>query len=52
MRLDHIAYRVKNRHKTAGFFEKAFGYSIGTEFQIKFEDDSGIDDEVMGFIWG
>jgi catechol 2,3-dioxygenase-like lactoylglutathione lyase family enzyme len=43
MRLDHIAYRVKNRHKTASFFRKAFGYSLGTEFQIKFGDDSTAD---------
>jgi hypothetical protein len=34
---------VKNRRKTAVFFEKAFGYSVGTEFQIKFEDDSTAD---------
>ena len=25
MRLDHIAYRVKDRYKTTNFFEKAFG---------------------------
>ena len=43
MRLDHIAYRAKNRHKTADFFEKAFGYKIGTEFQIKFDDGSKAD---------
>ena len=35
MRLDHIAYRVKDRHKTATFIKEAFGYKIGTEFQIK-----------------
>lgn len=40
MRLDHIAYRTKDRYKTAKFFEKAFGYKIGTEFQIEFDDDS------------
>ena len=40
MRLDHIAYRVKDRHKTATFFIKAFGYTIGTEFQIDFDDGS------------
>lgn len=40
MRLDHIAYRVKDRHKTADFFHDAFGYSVGTEFQIEFDDGS------------
>ena len=40
MRLDHIAYRVKNRHKSAEFFERAFEYRIGTEFQIEFDDES------------
>ena len=38
MRLDHIAYRVKDRQKTAEFFQKCFGYKIGTEFRIKFDD--------------
>lgn len=40
MRLDHIAYRVKNRHKTAKFFQEAFGYKIQTDFNIKFGDGS------------
>jgi len=40
VRLDHIAYRVKDRLKTAKFFKKAFGYKIGTEFQIEFDDES------------
>jgi len=43
MRLDHIAYRVANRHETAAFFAKAFGYTLGTEFQINFDDDSKAD---------
>ena len=43
MRLDHIAYRVKDRQKTAKFFKEAFGYSIGTEFQIEFDDNSKAD---------
>ena len=43
MRLDHIAYRVKDRVKTAKFFEEAFGYSVGTEFQISFDDGSTAD---------
>jgi 4-hydroxyphenylpyruvate dioxygenase-like putative hemolysin len=38
MRLDHIAYRVANREKTAKFFMEAFGYSIQTEFDINFDD--------------
>ena len=43
MRLDHIAYRVKDRYKTAKFFKGAFGYTIGTEFQIEFDDESKAD---------
>ena len=40
MRLDHIAYRVKDRTKTVKFFLDSFGYKIQTEFQIEFEDGS------------
>lgn len=40
MRLDHIAYRVKDRHKTVEFFKKAFGYTVQTEFEIEFGDGS------------
>ena len=43
MRLGHIAYRVKDRHKTGLFFEKAFGYKLGTSFEIKFDDGSHAD---------
>lgn len=43
MRLDHIAYRVKDRYKTASFFKKAFGYKVGTEFQVEFDDNSKAD---------
>jgi catechol 2,3-dioxygenase-like lactoylglutathione lyase family enzyme len=43
MRLDHIAYRVENRYKTAAFFTEAFGYTLGTEFQIEFDDGSKAD---------
>ena len=43
MRLDHIAYRVKDRYKTATFFEKTLGYKIETEFQIEFDDGSTAD---------
>jgi len=40
MRLDHIAYRVRDRQKAADFFISAFGYEIGTEFQIEFSDNT------------
>ena len=43
MRLDHIAYRVANRYETAKFFEDTLGYTIGTEFQVQFDDDSTAD---------
>jgi catechol 2,3-dioxygenase-like lactoylglutathione lyase family enzyme len=43
MRLDHIAYRVKDRYKTYDFFRKAFGYSLGTSFDIKFGDGTHAD---------
>ena len=43
MRLDHIAYRTRDRRKTSEFFEKAFGYIISTEFQIEFDDASKAD---------
>ncbi len=36
MRLDHIAYRVADRVKTAEFFQKAFGYRVQTEFDLDF----------------
>ena len=46
-RLDHIAYRVKDRFKTAEFFITCFGYRIAEDlpegFQIKFDDDSTAD---------
>jgi len=40
MRLDHIAYRVKDRVKTAKFFVKALHYIVADEFNIDFEDGS------------
>ena len=43
MRLDHIAYRAKNRLKTAKFFQEAFGYTVSTEFQVQFDDDTNAD---------
>lgn len=33
MRLDHVAYRVRDRKKAAQFFIDALGYSIGAEFR-------------------
>lgn len=46
MRLDHIAYRVKDRIKTAEFFQKAFGYKIQTEFELDFGDKDDKVDKV------
>ena len=43
MRLDLISYRVNNRYKSADFFKEAFGYTLGTEFQIEFDDGSKAD---------
>ena len=40
MRIDHIAYRVKDRNKSAKFFIDAFGYKIQEEFNIEFEDNT------------
>lgn len=39
-RLDHIAYRVADRDRTARFFIEAFGYRRQTEFSISFDDGS------------
>jgi catechol 2,3-dioxygenase-like lactoylglutathione lyase family enzyme len=38
MRLDHIAYRVKDRDITAEFLSSSLGYSIADDFEISFED--------------
>lgn len=42
MRLDHIAYRVADRDKTAAFLNQCFGYRIAEDlpdgFEIEFED--------------
>ena len=43
MKLDHIAYRVKDRKETAQFFSSLFGYEIGAEFDIEFDDGSKAD---------
>ena len=42
MRLDHIAYRVKNKQKAIEFFQNSLGYDIDPDlkegFDIQFED--------------
>ena len=42
MRLDHVAYRVKNRAEAVKFLESCLGYSIDPSlkegFDIQFED--------------
>jgi len=38
MRLDHIAYRVKDRDAAVTFFKEAFGYKQQAEFDITLED--------------
>jgi 4-hydroxyphenylpyruvate dioxygenase-like putative hemolysin len=40
MRIDHCAYRVKDREGAVKFFQDAFGYKIQTEFDINLEDGS------------
>ena len=37
MRLDHIAYRVKDRDSTIKFFKEAMGYSIDPDLQLGFD---------------
>jgi len=38
-RIDHVAYRVKNRDDAVKFFVDAFGYKIQAEFEIFFNDE-------------
>ena len=40
MKLDHIAYRVKDRLKTSVLFQDMFGYTFSTEFNVEFDDGS------------
>jgi catechol 2,3-dioxygenase-like lactoylglutathione lyase family enzyme len=42
MRIDHIAYRTKDRAKTARFLIDALGYHIQQEFTIDFDDGSKV----------
>ena len=38
MRLDHIAYRTKDRYKTSDFLKKSLRYKVIEEFKIEFGD--------------
>tara|TARA_R110002051_G_scaffold324199_2_gene420433 strand:- start:1224 stop:1745 length:522 start_codon:yes stop_codon:yes gene_type:complete len=40
MRIDHIAYRVADRHKAVKFFQDALGYTVSDDFEIKFDNGS------------
>jgi catechol 2,3-dioxygenase-like lactoylglutathione lyase family enzyme len=40
IRLDHIAYRVKDRHKTAEWLMKRWGMKVQTEFEVTHKDGS------------
>lgn len=40
MKLDHIAYRVPNREASVDRLSNMFGYEIGAEFTIDFDDGS------------
>ena len=40
MILDHIAYRVQNRDKTAEFLHKTLKYNTETEFEIVFDNNA------------
>ena len=40
MRLDHIAYRVKDREKTTKFFQDCFGYEYAGTYDLEFADGS------------
>ena len=47
MRLDHLAYRVQDRFKAASILKVMLGYSVATEFDIKFDDGSTAECIVM-----
>jgi catechol 2,3-dioxygenase-like lactoylglutathione lyase family enzyme len=38
MRVDHFAYRTRDRFKTSEFLQKALGYQVVEEFEIVFGD--------------
>ncbi len=37
-RIDHLAFRTKDRFATANFLRDILGYKLQTEFEIKFDD--------------
>ena len=43
MKLDHIAYRVQNRDKTAEFLHRILKYNTETEFEIVFDNNATAD---------
>ena len=43
MRLDHIAYRTRDRYKTSDFLQKALGYKVAEEFFVDFGDGTKAD---------
>ena len=47
MKLDHIAYRVKDRHEAAKFFRLMFHYDVGAEFDIEFDDGSKAEGDAL-----
>jgi len=40
IRLDHIAFRVKDRHQTANWLQKRWGLKVQSEFEITHKDGS------------
>ena len=43
MKLDHIAYRVQNRDKTAEFLHRILKYNTETEYEIVFDNNATAD---------
>ena len=43
MILDHMAYRVSDRHNTANFLKNTLNYQIATKFDIVFDNGSTAD---------
>jgi catechol 2,3-dioxygenase-like lactoylglutathione lyase family enzyme len=50
MRLDHIAYRVADRRKTADFFVKAMNYRVAEEFEIFFDEAKTVSAKCLALI--
>ena len=40
MRLDHVAFRVKDREKAVGLITSSLGYRVAHEFDLEFDDGS------------